>query len=94
MNFSSPMSTFDGTIALLIASLFPTNGPPPAPVFGFPEVQIDPFNALIILDGNILTPFGPIVYAPGGITIPFAYSGGLAGFTGRAPSFRCEQQRE
>ncbi len=87
MHFTSPGGTFDGWGAVLIGQLYATGGPGPFAIPGFPEVQVDTSGAIVILDGNGPSPFGPIVYNPAGITIPFLYPGGLSGMTGIAQAF-------
>ncbi len=86
---SSPGGALSNTPPVLIGQLYPTGTAGPASPMGFPEVHVDPAQALLILDGTAPTPFGSIVLPPAGsaLTLTFAYPGGLNGFTARVQAF-------
>ncbi|MCB1282617.1 MAG: lytic polysaccharide monooxygenase, partial [Salinibacterium sp.] len=85
VGFESPNGGYDGTIPVLIASLFPTGNPPPSP-FGYPEVHIDPLNHIVAYDGlHGSTTGGLAPLLPGGLAFSYPV---VAGFNGWSVNFQ------
>ena len=80
----SPLGGFDGALPILVAQAFPT-GFGPGPVFGFPEVHVDPQLTILVFDGgNPVFPLPPGGFTLGPGTLP---PGLLVGLTLRLQGF-------
>ncbi|MCA9320944.1 MAG: hypothetical protein KDB53_09425 [Planctomycetes bacterium] len=82
---STPGGTFAGAVPALLAQVYGCGTPPVGLAGqGFPELQLDIFGIILLLDGNLGLPFGPIVLPPGpGLTLQFNVGQLPAGFSTR-----------
>jgi hypothetical protein len=77
IRFWSPLGTFDNMPPLLVAQVTAFGAPvPPSPI-GFPYVHVNAFGSVIIYNSG-LSPLGPAILPPGGITVDFVVPGFLA----------------
>ena len=87
MQFGSPLGTFNGGEAVLIAQVYANNTTGPGSPGGFPEAHVNTFGAFVIF-GDTLSPFGtPYLIQPGGYTLSTGVPPSFVGFTARIQAF-------
>lgn len=75
---ASDGGAFWGFPPVLLGQLY-ADGAAPAPSGLLPAIHVN-LQAVIIFDGNVPTPFGPVLIGPGGVNLSFLLPPGLAPF--------------